>query len=127
MTLHPCPHCGKTETDRDESTGMTAVEACSYPSSNVACVQCHYCGLSGPLEDTVPLAITAWNSLSAEIRGAMARLCRAVSRRMMPDEPTPEDRIELMEAYSAACALLESCQPNGEVSDTAATGAIEPK
>ena len=63
MILHPCPHCGKTETDRDESTGMTAVEACSYPASNVACVQCHYCGLSGPLEETVALAITAWNSL----------------------------------------------------------------
>ena len=63
MILHPCPHCGKTETDRDESTGMNAVEACSYPSSNVACVQCHYCGLSGPLEETVALAITAWNSL----------------------------------------------------------------
>ena len=63
MTLRPCPHCGKTENDRDESTGMNAVEACSYPSSNVACVQCHYCGLSGPLEETVPLAIAVWNSL----------------------------------------------------------------
>ena len=63
MMLRPCPHCGKTETDRDESTGMNAVEACNYQSSKVACVQCHYCGLSGPLEDTVPLAIVAWNSL----------------------------------------------------------------
>ena len=63
MTLHPCPHCGKTENDRDESTGMNAVETCNYPASKVACVQCHYCGLSGPLEDTVALAIAAWNSL----------------------------------------------------------------
>jgi len=37
----------------------------------------------------------------------MARLCRAVSKRMMPDEPTPEDRMELREAYDAATALLE--------------------
>ena len=51
----------------------------------------------------------------AAIRGAMARLCRAVSRRMMPDEPTPEDRIEMLEAYAAACALLESCQPNDKL------------
>ena len=63
MTLHLCPHCGKTENDKDESNGINAVEACNYPSSNVACVQCHYCGLSGPLEETVPLAIVAWNSL----------------------------------------------------------------
>ena len=63
MTLQPCPHCGKTENDRDDSSGMNAVEACSYPASNAAVVQCHYCGLSGPLEDTVPLAIVAWNSL----------------------------------------------------------------
>ena len=42
---------------------MNAVEACSYPASKAAVVQCHYCGLSGPLEDTVTLAIAAWNSL----------------------------------------------------------------
>jgi hypothetical protein len=34
---------------------------------------------------------------------------------MMPDEPTPEDRIEMLEAYKAACALLESCQPNDKL------------
>ena len=62
-TLHPCPHCGKTENDRDESTGMYAVEACSYPPSKAAVVQCNNCGLSGPLGDAVPLAIAAWNSL----------------------------------------------------------------
>ena len=43
---------------------------------------------------------------NAALRGAMARLCRAVSARMQADEPTPEERIELMEAYDAACALL---------------------
>jgi Lar family restriction alleviation protein len=63
MILHPCPHCGKTENDRDDSTGMNAVEACNYPASEIFVVQCHYCGLSGPLEETVALAITAWNSL----------------------------------------------------------------
>jgi len=42
-----------------------------------------------------------------ELRGAMARLCRAVSRRMMPDEPTPEDRLELMEAYEQAVSIIE--------------------
>ena len=63
---------------------------------------------------STPTGVFANPAGSAEIRGAMARLCRAVSRRMMPDEPTPEDRIELMEAYAAACALLESCQPNNQ-------------
>jgi hypothetical protein len=43
---------------------------------------------------------------NSALRGATARLCRAVSRRMQADEPTPGDRIELMEAYDAACALL---------------------
>jgi len=42
-----------------------------------------------------------------ELRGAMARLCRAVTRRMMPDEPTPEDRLELMEAYEQAVGIIE--------------------
>jgi hypothetical protein len=36
------------------------------------------------------------------MRGGMARLCRAVSRRMMPDDPTPEDRLELREAFDGA-------------------------
>jgi len=31
----------------------------------------------------------------------------AVSRRMMPDEPTPDDRMELRAAYDSANALLE--------------------
>jgi hypothetical protein len=61
MTLRPCPHCGKTEHDKDDSTGEHAVIATSYPQACV--VQCNYCGLSGPLEDTVALAIAAWNSL----------------------------------------------------------------
>ena len=48
------------------------------------------------------------------MRGVMARLCRAVSRRMMPDDPTPEDRMELREAFDAAFSILhntEVCQP----------------
>lgn len=63
MTLHPCPHCGKTETDLDADTGIRAVETHSYPANNTCLVACAHCGLSGPLEDTVPLAIAAWNSL----------------------------------------------------------------
>ena len=50
-----------------------------------------------------------WNAAlheNAVLRGAMARLCRAVSRRMMPDEPTPEDRMELREAFDAASDSL---------------------
>jgi hypothetical protein len=62
--------------------------------------------------DSTTTGVFADAAGSAAMRGAMARLCRAVSSRMMPDEPTPEDRLELMEAYAAACALLESCQPN---------------
>jgi len=50
-----------------------------------------------------------------ELRGAMARLCRAVSRRMMPDEPTPEDRLELMEAYEQAVGIIE--RTNQELTD----------
>jgi hypothetical protein len=45
---------------------------------------------------------------NAVLRGAMARLCRAVSRRMMPDEPTPEDRMELREAFDAASSILHN-------------------
>jgi hypothetical protein len=48
------------------------------------------------------------------IRSAISRLCRAVSRRMQADDPTPEDRLELIEAYGAACALL--VLPNAEIS-----------
>jgi hypothetical protein len=61
MTLQPCPHCGKTEHDKDDSTGEHAVIATSYPQACV--VQCNNCGLSGPLEDTVAIAIASWNSL----------------------------------------------------------------
>ena len=42
------------------------------------------------------------------LQGVTARLCRAVSRRMMPDEPTPEDRMELRDAYITATAMLET-------------------
>ena len=63
MTLQPCPHCGKTEHDKDDATGTHAVEACSYPVSNAAVAKCNNCGLSGPIQGTVPLAIAAWNSL----------------------------------------------------------------
>ena len=55
---------------------------------------------------------------NAALRGAIARLCRAVSRRMMPDDPTPEDRMELREAFDAASKLLANSQadrPQGSV------------
>ena len=61
MKTQPCPHCGKTEQDKDEYTKEAAVIATCYP--NACVVQCNYCGLSGPLDGTVPLAIAAWNSL----------------------------------------------------------------
>lgn len=47
---------------------------------------------------------------NAELRGAMARMCRAVSRRMMPDDPTPEDRMELREAFDAASEFLHNAE-----------------
>lgn len=43
-------------------------------------------------------------------QGLLARLCRSVSRRMMPDEPTPEDRMELREAFDAASKFLHNDQ-----------------
>ena len=63
MTLQPCPHCGKTETDKDELTEEAAVIASRWSAGKACFAQCNYCGLSGPIEDTVPLAIAAWNSL----------------------------------------------------------------
>jgi hypothetical protein len=45
---------------------------------------------------------------NSHLRGVMARLCRAVSRRMMPDDPTPEDRMELREAFDAASSILHN-------------------
>ncbi len=41
-------------------------------------------------------------------QGLLARLCRSVSRRMMPDDPTPEDRMELREAFDAASEFLHN-------------------
>jgi hypothetical protein len=58
---------------------------------------------------------------NAALRGALARLCRAVSRRMMPDEPTPEDRMELREAFDAASEFLHNADvlaPAGEKTPT---------
>jgi hypothetical protein len=63
MTLQPCPHCGKTETDKDELTEEAAVIASRWSAGKACFAQCNYCGLSGPLEDTAALAIAAWNSL----------------------------------------------------------------
>lgn len=45
---------------------------------------------------------------NAVLRGAMARLCCAVVCRMTPDEPTPEDRMELGEAWNQARGILEN-------------------
>jgi hypothetical protein len=55
--------------------------------------------------------LTDWNATlheNAVLRGAMARLCRAVVCRMTPDEPTPEDRMELGEAWNQARGILEN-------------------
>ena len=63
---------------------------------------------ASPLERKMAM-LKEWNAAlheNAVLRGAMARLCRAVSRRMMPDEPTPEDRMELREAFDAASDSL---------------------
>jgi hypothetical protein len=53
---------------------------------------------------------TALLTENAALRGRMARLCRAVSARMQADEPTPEERLELMKSYDSACALLANDQ-----------------
>ena len=56
------------------------------------------------------------------MRGVMARLRRSVSRRMMPDDPTPEDRMELREAFDAASSILHNvpalAQSGGEKTST---------
>ncbi len=70
---------------------------------------CHDATAS-PLERETAL-LKEWNVTlheNAVLRGAMARLCRSVSRRMMPDEPTPEDRMELREAFDAASSILHN-------------------
>ena len=65
--------------------------------------------LTGSLdEDSNSELIAAFKLHST--KGALARLCRAVSRRMMPDDPTPEDRLELWEAYAHASAILTAFQ-----------------
>jgi hypothetical protein len=43
---------------------------------------------------------------SHELQEHMARLLRAVSRRMQPDDPTPEDRLEMFEAWKQASDIL---------------------
>ena len=79
----------------------------------------HEIAPSGNISDPDTMPDATWeksmcdDSENAILRGAMARLCRAVSRRMMPDEPTPDDRMELMEAYDAAAAIL----PNAVVTN----------
>lgn len=63
---------------------------------------------ASPMERETAM-LTEWNATLREnsrLRGAMARLCLAVSRRMMPDDPTPEDRMELREAFDAASEFL---------------------
>jgi len=65
MTLQPCPHCGKTEHDKDDSTGEHAVISLTWPQACL--VKCNNCGLSGPLKDTVALAIAAWNGLTRKV------------------------------------------------------------
>ena len=68
---------------------------------------------ASPLDRETAL-LTEWNATlheNSRLRGAMARLCRAVSRRMMPDEPTPEDRMELRDAYLSALNLIEAPAP----------------
>jgi len=63
---------------------------------------------ASPLERETAL-LTEWNKTlheNAALRGRMARLCRAVSARMQADEPTPEERLELIESYDSACASL---------------------
>ena len=59
----PCPHCRKTTEDRDIHTDTRAVIATTYTESSASVVQCNWCGLSGPIEDSIPEAIAAWNSL----------------------------------------------------------------
>ena len=59
------------------------------------------------------------------LRGVMARLCRAVSRRMMPDDPTPEDRMELREAFDAASSILHN-DPRQETAPERTDGGCTP-
>jgi len=61
MKLQPCPHCKKNEHDKDDATGEHALMSFAWPQACL--VKCNNCGLSGPLEDTVALAMAAWNSL----------------------------------------------------------------
>lgn len=61
--IRECPHCHKTTEDKDRYTDTRAVMATTYTPSNACVVQCNWCGLSGPICDTIDEAIQVWNSL----------------------------------------------------------------
>ena len=58
-----CPHCHKTTEDKDRYTDTRAVMATTYTENHACVVQCNWCGLSGPIFDSIPEAIAAWNGL----------------------------------------------------------------
>lgn len=61
-----CPYCSMTSANYDPETGKHAVVATTYQSGgeNSCVVQCNWCGLSGPIKDSIPAAIEAWRSLA---------------------------------------------------------------
>lgn len=65
-TIAPCPFCGKTCEDMDPATCVRAVAATTYPETKSSVVQCNWCGMSGPIFDTVREAIAAWNTLKSK-------------------------------------------------------------
>jgi len=73
----------------------------------IAC-ECVPVSHSRKLERERDEALARLDSEKSRLRGAMARLCRAVSRRMISDVPTPEDRMELREAFDAASSVLHN-------------------
>ena len=58
-----CPHCLKTTEDKDRYTDTRAVMATTYTENHACVVQCNWCGLSGPICDSITEAIAVWNGL----------------------------------------------------------------
>ncbi len=61
--IFACPYCEKTTEDKDHLTKEAAVIATCYAATKSKVVQCNWCGLSGPIFETMDEAIEAWNSL----------------------------------------------------------------
>jgi hypothetical protein len=70
---------------------------------------------ASPLERETSL-LAEWNETLREncsLRNHLTRICQAVSGRMQADEPTPEDRREMFDAWTQASDILANGRGRG--------------